>query len=145
MFPSRVCVLQRKLSLVGLAIPFVSGSVSQAYFVGFLSIGWLTVHCWIQPYTHSEDNVLKAYCDFVVLCSAMTALAKDNGSVDNAIDNSSFQHALYSNTLFVVMVGLVPVGACTLAVKCLRVAWRYEHTSTSQKMPWTEERDCCHF
>ena len=124
------------MSLVGLAIPFVSGSVTQAYFVGFVSIGWLALQCQISPFRWHEDNALKAYCDFAVLCAAMTALAKQQAESE-LLNGTSLQHTLFSSTLLVVLIGLVPATGFALVMKCLRLATRYhglspEHETNGQ-------------
>ena len=150
------CDMLRKLSFVGLALAFPSGSVGQAYFVGFLSVGWVALQCWLRPYRFFEgahatavsrnysctapahacrlelqrrdshntrlasaDNVLKLYCDTIVLCAAMTAL------VQNQAESFERTSQIYSRTLLVVLVGLLPVACLTLGMKWLRLASRY--------------------
>ena len=44
----------RKCSIVGIAVYFPSGGAAQAYFVGFVSVAWMAIHCWVRPYKFPE-------------------------------------------------------------------------------------------
>ena len=51
----------RKFCIVGLATSFGRGTTHQAFFTGFICIGWMGVQIRIQPYFFWEDNMCVYY------------------------------------------------------------------------------------
>ena len=70
---------------------------------------------------------LQAYCDFVIVCAAMIAFAKENEASGQNID---FEDLLCSKALFVVLLGLLPMVCVVLVIKCVRFASMYHNNLT---------------
>ena len=104
--------MARKLTMVGLAALFGTGTRLQLFCTSFLSFAWLALHVTQQPYFFVEDNMLKALCEIIILGTIQAAGYSFNADEQTVDMYSALQLALY--------VFMVPVCVAVVAIKVVR-------------------------